>query len=72
MDWLRPCYNFCILFADHGEKLHDVPDEYLVDTLSIAKKIAVAQGTENYNILQVWSYHPCLSSSPRLPLSFKT
>ena len=37
-------------------KLHDVPDEYLVDTLSIAKKIAIAQGTENYNILQVWSH----------------
>lgn len=36
----------------HGEKLQDVPDEYLADTLSIAKKIAVAQGTENYNILQ--------------------
>ncbi|KAH9175123.1 HIT-like domain-containing protein [Lactarius sanguifluus] len=36
----------------HGEKLHDVPDEYLADTLSIAKKIAIAQGVENYNILQ--------------------
>ncbi|KAH8989413.1 HIT-like protein [Lactarius hatsudake] len=36
----------------HGEKLHDVPDEYLADTLSIAKKIAIAQGAENYNILQ--------------------
>jgi len=36
----------------HGAKLHDVPDEYLVDTLSIAKKIAIAQGAENYNILQ--------------------
>ncbi|KAF8270871.1 HIT-like domain-containing protein [Lactarius quietus] len=36
----------------HGEKLHDVPDEYLVDTLTIAKKIAIAQGSENYNILQ--------------------
>lgn len=42
--------------TDHGVKLHDVPDEYLVDTLTIAKKIAIAQGTENYNILQVWSH----------------
>lgn len=37
----------------HGEKLHDVPDEYLTDTLTIAKKIAVAQGLQDYNILQV-------------------
>ncbi|KAI9448563.1 HIT-like protein [Lactarius indigo] len=33
-------------------KLHDVPDEYLADTLSIAKKIAIAQGAKDYNILQ--------------------
>jgi len=32
--------------------LHDVPDEYLVDTLSVAKKIAIAQGAGDYNILQ--------------------
>ncbi|KAF9646714.1 HIT-like protein [Thelephora ganbajun] len=36
----------------HGEKLHDVPDEYLEDSLIVAKKIAVAAGFENYNILQ--------------------
>ncbi|EJD39299.1 HIT-like protein [Auricularia subglabra TFB-10046 SS5] len=36
----------------HGEKLHDVPDEYLADSLSIAKKIAIASNFENYNILQ--------------------
>ena len=39
--------------AGHGEKLHDVPDEYLEDSLIVAKKIAVASGLENYNILQV-------------------
>jgi hypothetical protein len=51
-------YNSSALYSltDHGVKLHDVPDEYLVDTLTIAKKIAIAQGAENYNILQVWSY----------------
>lgn len=38
--------------AGHGEKLHDVPDEYLQDSLIVAKKIAVASGLENYNILQ--------------------
>ncbi|KAG6379414.1 HIT domain-containing protein [Boletus reticuloceps] len=33
--------------------MHELPDEYLADALPIAKKIALAQGLENYNILQV-------------------
>jgi hypothetical protein len=62
-------YNFSTLPSptDHGVKLHDVPDEYLVDTLTTAKKIAIAQGAENYNILQVWSYSllpPFLITAP--------
>ncbi|KAF8594118.1 HIT-like protein [Ceratobasidium sp. AG-I] len=36
----------------HGEKLHDIPDEYLADTLPIAKKLAIATGATDYNILQ--------------------
>lgn len=43
----------------HGEKLHDVPDEYLADLLPLAKRIAVASKLDNaglsgtgYNILQ--------------------
>lgn len=36
----------------HAPRLHDVPDEYLVDTLQIAKKVAIATGAEQYNILQ--------------------
>ncbi|KAH6913342.1 HIT-like domain-containing protein [Coprinopsis sp. MPI-PUGE-AT-0042] len=36
----------------HAEKLHELPDEYLTDVLPIAKKIAAAQGLENYNLLQ--------------------
>ncbi|KAF4577435.1 hypothetical protein EYR40_009211 [Pleurotus pulmonarius] len=36
----------------HAEKLHELPDESLVDLLPIAKKIAIAAGSENYNILQ--------------------
>ncbi|KAI0072196.1 HIT-like protein [Panus rudis PR-1116 ss-1] len=36
----------------HGEKLHDIPDEYLRDALPIAKKIAIALGVQDYNILQ--------------------
>ncbi|KAK0487114.1 HIT-like domain-containing protein [Armillaria novae-zelandiae] len=36
----------------HAEKLHQLPDEHLTDILPIAKRIAIAQGDENYNILQ--------------------
>ncbi|KAI9507172.1 HIT-like protein [Russula earlei] len=36
----------------HAEKLHELPDEYLADALPVAKKIAIAQGSENYNLLQ--------------------
>jgi diadenosine tetraphosphate (Ap4A) HIT family hydrolase len=36
----------------HGAKLHDVPDDQLHEVLSVAKKIALAQGLEDYNILQ--------------------
>ena len=45
--------SFAWLVVDHAEKLHELPDEYLADVLPLAKKIAVAQGVENYNILQV-------------------
>ncbi|KAG1899652.1 HIT-like domain-containing protein [Suillus fuscotomentosus] len=41
-----------IIPKDHAAKLHELPDEYLTDVLPIAKKIATAQGLENYNILQ--------------------
>lgn len=33
--------------------MHQLPDEYLTDALPIAKRIALALGCENYNILQV-------------------
>ena len=46
------------LLVGHGEKLHDVPDEYLEDSLIVAKKIAVASGLEDYNILQARDYPP--------------
>ncbi|KAG6890582.1 Adenosine 5'-monophosphoramidase [Termitomyces sp. T32_za158] len=36
----------------HAAKLHELPDEHLTDILPIAKKIALAQGVEDYNILQ--------------------
>jgi len=36
----------------HAEKLHEVPDEYLADAMPIAKKIALAIGATDYNVLQ--------------------
>jgi hypothetical protein len=33
--------------------MHELPDVYLADPMVVAKKIATAQGLENYNILQV-------------------
>ncbi|EXJ60366.1 bis(5'-nucleosidyl)-tetraphosphatase [Cladophialophora yegresii CBS 114405] len=36
----------------HGEKLTDIPDDSLIDILHVLKKIAVATGAENYNVLQ--------------------
>ncbi|CCX16544.1 HIT-like domain-containing protein [Pyronema domesticum] len=36
----------------HGEKLHDVPDDELAELLPIAKKLALAVGAVDYNILQ--------------------
>lgn len=36
----------------HGDKLADIPDEHLTELLPVAKKIAIASGAVNYNILQ--------------------
>lgn len=36
----------------HAEKLHQVPDAELAELLPVAKKIALAVGAEDYNILQ--------------------
>ncbi|KAK3899486.1 HIT-like domain-containing protein [Staphylotrichum tortipilum] len=36
----------------HGEKLTDIPDDHLADILPIAKKLVVATGAKEYNILQ--------------------
>lgn len=39
-------------YIDHAEKMHELPDEYLSDVMPIAKKIALAEGMDNYNVLQ--------------------
>ncbi|KAI9858637.1 MAG: Adenosine 5'-monophosphoramidase [Vezdaea acicularis] len=36
----------------HGAKLTDIPDDQLEEILPLVKKLAVATGAENYNILQ--------------------
>ncbi|KAJ3101288.1 hypothetical protein HDU97_001528 [Phlyctochytrium planicorne] len=36
----------------HAQFFHQVPDEYLADLLPTARKIALALGPDNYNILQ--------------------
>ncbi|KAH7393939.1 HIT-like domain-containing protein [Phaeosphaeria sp. MPI-PUGE-AT-0046c] len=41
-----------IIPKHHGAKLHDIPDDQLTELLTVTKKIAVAQGLENYNVLQ--------------------
>ncbi|SCV73925.1 BQ2448_6355 [Microbotryum intermedium] len=41
----------------HGAKLHDIPDEDLTTLLPIVKKIAVAVGSEDYNVLQHVHFH---------------
>ncbi|KAK6505252.1 Adenosine 5'-monophosphoramidase [Arthrobotrys musiformis] len=36
----------------HGEKLVDVPDDELAEMLPVAKKLALAVGVKDFNILQ--------------------
>ncbi|KAK4149103.1 hypothetical protein C8A00DRAFT_47219 [Chaetomidium leptoderma] len=36
----------------HGEKLADIPDDHLTEILPIAKKLVIATGAQEYNILQ--------------------
>ncbi|KIW15089.1 hypothetical protein PV08_07876 [Exophiala spinifera] len=36
----------------HGAKLTDIPDDHLTELLPVVKKLAIASGAENYNVLQ--------------------
>jgi diadenosine tetraphosphate (Ap4A) HIT family hydrolase len=36
----------------HGEKLHQIPDDELSELLPVAKKLALAVGAGDYNVLQ--------------------
>lgn len=49
---VSPRIRLILRHPDHAQKLHELPDEYLADAMPIAKKIALAQGAENYNVLQ--------------------
>jgi diadenosine tetraphosphate (Ap4A) HIT family hydrolase len=48
----EPHSSQLIIPKHHGAKLHDIPDDQLAEVLSVTKRIAVAQGIEDYNILQ--------------------
>ncbi|KAE9402609.1 hypothetical protein BT96DRAFT_543539 [Gymnopus androsaceus JB14] len=41
------------LNTDHAKTIGDLPDEYLSDIGPVIKKIALATGVEQYNIVQV-------------------
>lgn len=41
-----------ILPRHHSALMHEIPNDQLSELLCVAKKIAIAQGLENYNILQ--------------------
>lgn len=41
-----------VIPKSHGEKLVDVPDDELSELLPVAKKLVIASGADNYNILQ--------------------
>ncbi|KAJ3478827.1 hypothetical protein NLI96_g9491 [Meripilus lineatus] len=36
----------------HAQKMHELPEEYLADALPVARKVALALGCEDYNVLQ--------------------
>jgi diadenosine tetraphosphate (Ap4A) HIT family hydrolase len=41
-----------VIPKEHAVKLHELSDESLADLLPVAKKIALALGVKDYNILQ--------------------
>lgn len=58
------------MILDHAEKFHELPDEYMSDILPAAKKIALALGLTDYNLLQVRMHFQLadttIHSTPRL------
>ena len=49
--------------VDHSARMDELPDEYLAETLPLAKKIAKALGVVDYNILQVSYALDCETTS---------
>ncbi|KAF9967015.1 Adenosine 5'-monophosphoramidase [Actinomortierella ambigua] len=41
-----------VIPKQHAVKMHELPDDALADLMPLAKKVANALGSENYNILQ--------------------
>lgn len=48
-----PSFRGLFGFLDHGETLGDLPDDVLSKLLPVAKKVALATGVPQYNIVQV-------------------
>lgn len=69
---MNHCDKHCDLV--HAQKMHELPDEYLIDVLPIAKKIALVLGCEDYNLLQVriFQYSTIFDSLPRVHFSRTT
>ena len=40
------------LCADYPQKLYQLPDEHLLDAMPVVKKITLAVGAVDYNVLQ--------------------
>ncbi len=51
---INPLSDGHVLFIPkmHAEKMHEVPDDVLMEILPAMKKVALALGVKNYNILQ--------------------
>jgi len=41
-----------VIPKEHGIKFHELSDETLADLLPVAKKVALALGVKDYNLLQ--------------------
>lgn len=51
---IGPCSrgHSLIIPKHHAAKMHELPDDSLADILPVAKKIAIATGATDYNVLQ--------------------
>ncbi|KAI9596250.1 HIT-like domain-containing protein [Syncephalis fuscata] len=46
------CFNLHVYNQEHAEFFHELSDESLSELLPVAKRVALAIGAPNYNVLQ--------------------